>query len=275
MSKTYILCPDFSTSPPPLGPLQLGHIIHDPFDPELVPLNRTCRIAISPDHIFPPDIKEGFTSTRAALKGGGFCVWAHFLALFGLQAGAGIDIGSDNTLRVKCLETQSFEPDLEYVRRSMDADPVRAFMKAVKYNLSVFMITGLKIARGACLVRSDTRKFGSTLGASVPVYGIETGVGGAVCKEQINYTCFEHSTDFILAFRVRKIRIKRGKLEQEFYTKGAMMMEGNLGADDGKPEILGLDDDVALDEFGPASLHNLNVVEDMDDGIKWIEQKEA
>lgn len=255
-----------TTPPPPQGPLHLGHIVRNPSDPEVIPLNREDRISIPEAEIPPPDIKDGFTSTRGQLRGGSVGVWAQLLGTIGLDASAGVEHANDEVIHVRWLETVVFDPDIEYVRQAVNSTSVKAFLEASKFALPVFIVTGLKIARGASTGSTAIRASCAKLGLSAPVPGSGVGVGAAIdaTKQSYEGTSFEGSTDFILAFRVRRVKYKKGQLEQNVYTKGASMMDGddddNNGSKSNELEILGLDEETDLSEIDPYS--RLNTVED-------------
>ena len=256
MAKTYILLPNMTTSPPPQGPLHLGHIVRNPSDPEVVPLNRRDRIAIPEAEIPPPDIKGGFTSTRGKLRSGSFGVWAQLLGALGLDAGAGFEHANDEVIHVSRLETVVFDPDIEYVRQAMKSTSVNAFLETSKFALPVFMVTGLKIARGASTGNTAIRASCAKLGLSTLVPGSSVNIGATTdaTKQSYEGTSFEISTDFILAFRVRRVRWKKGRPEQKIYIKGASMMDGDDdGSRNNELEILGLDKETDLSEIDPYS----------------------
>jgi hypothetical protein len=268
MAKTYILLPNMTTPPPPQGPLHLGHIVRNPSDPEVIPLNRKDRIAIPEAEIPPPDIKDGFTSTRGQLRSGSVGVWAQLLGTIGLDASAGVEHTNDEVIHVSWLETVVFDPDIEYVRQAVNSTSVKAFLEASKFALPVFIVTGLKIARGASTGSTAIRASCAKLGLSAPVPGSGVSIGAAIdaTKQRYEGTSFEGSTDFILAFRVRRVRCKKGQLEQKIYTKGASMMDGDDDGSKGNVEILGLDEETDLSEIDPYS--QLNTVEDGES--RWL-----
>lgn len=221
MTNTYILLPNMTTSPPPQGSLQLGHIVRNPSDPEVIPLNRKDRIAIPEVDILPPDIKNGFTSTRGKLRSGGVGVWAQFLGTIGLDAGAGSEYANDEVIHVNQLETVVFDPDIDYVRQAMKSTSGKAFLEASKFALSVYMVTGLKIVRGASMGSTAIRASCAKLGLSTPVLDSGISIGAAIDASKQSYkgTSFEESTDFILAFRVRRVRFKKAGAE-DLYERG-------------------------------------------------------
>jgi len=163
-----------------------------------------------------------------------------------------------------------FDPDIEYVRQAVKSPAVTAFLVAAKFTIPVFMVTGLKIARGASAESAATRAAKAHLGLSGKVPGVATiGSAADAAKSKYTSTSFEGSTDFILAFRVRRVRYKDGNLEQKIYTRGVSMMDGSwYRSNDNGPEVLGLDEDqdADLSQLDPYS--ERSVVED--EGLQWL-----
>jgi len=228
MVKTYIPAPNFSTTPPPDGPLDLGHILEDlSYSSIESPLNEEGYIEIT--HRFKPDTKIGFCKSRNELLSGEFGIFAKFLAIFGVGAEAEttFEKGADNILAVETLETITFTPSKDYIEKSMQADGVKIHMEACEYKDPIFMVTGMKIARGASLESSQSKKFGWKLGFGFSHPGIPTEAGprAGMTKSRSEGESFDGSTDFILAIRVKKISYREEKLVTEEYNKGATMMD--------------------------------------------------
>ena len=111
MVKTYIPLPNFSTAPPPGGPLHLGHVLKTlkPND-FLAPLNRKTRLAIDADaDLLPLDTKHGYRTTRKELRSGNFGAWAQLASVFGvgIEGGVTYERGVDDVLTVEKLETSA------------------------------------------------------------------------------------------------------------------------------------------------------------------------
>ena len=243
-------------SPSPQGSLHLGHIVRNPFDPEVIPLNRKDRIAILKVDIPPPDIKNGFTFTRDKLRSGGVGVWGQFLEIIGLDVGAEFEYANDEVIHVNRLETVVFDPDIDYVRQAMKSTSVKAFLEASKFALSVYMVTGLKIVRGASMGSTAIRASCAKLGLSTSVLDSGISIRAIIDASKQSYkgTSFEKSTDFVLAFRVRRVRFIKSQLEQKIYTKGASMMDGDGDrSKDDELKILELDEETDLSDIDPYS----------------------
>jgi hypothetical protein len=247
MVKTYIPAPDFSTAPPPKGPVDLGHILKNLT--ELAPLNRRSRIQIAADDILPPDEKRDFRATREELLSCNLGVLARFLGVFGVgfDANNTYAMGSEDILTVERLETIAFNPTDEYVRESMQALPVKIYLEDSEYKAPVYMITGLKIARGAALESKTSKtavtqlKIGFRIAAEVgPVVGVSRGTAAGIS--------FGGSSDFVVALRVRRVKYRGPKIVHGLHMKGATMMDGDEGGTSNF-EVLGLGDDATVEDF--------------------------
>ena len=159
MARTYIWAPNFTTGPYPNGPIKLGHILSDLND--FSPLNREGVVEVpanqlNPAHRLPNYVFDSTKGDRSDLK-----------------------------FMISCdtLETTDFEPTTSYIEESMDVPEVQLFMQACNFKLPVYMVTGLKVARG---IIQGSKPFTS--------------------EGNINFT---NSTDFIVGFRVHRIWYRR------------------------------------------------------------------
>lgn len=138
MVKTYILAPNWTTAPPPNGPIQLGHILDDLT--EFVPLNRRSVPEIPEDDKNPADIKTGFTTSRSELLSGELGVFARIFGLVGIGAGAGVfyEKNKSDVLICKRLDTTTFDPTPEYIEKSVKVPEVSHYMKLRRYKDPVY-----------------------------------------------------------------------------------------------------------------------------------------
>jgi hypothetical protein len=136
--------------------LHLGTIIENLTSVE--PLNEDCRLDIPQAGLYC-DHKEGFSATRSNMKKGDYGVWAKFVGIEGLGGELGwVTEGSDeDTYSFKGIDTIYFNPKQEYLRNSMNEDDVQEYMKGRQYE-PVFIITGLKIARGPTFSSTKFKK---------------------------------------------------------------------------------------------------------------------
>jgi hypothetical protein len=268
--------PNFDIPPPPEGPVGLGHIIDDPS--ELVPLNRVDRQDIPEDEVYLSH-KSGFKATRGRLQNGEFGVWAKVLGLtgFGGKARWKYEMSSDDIYTFQSLDTTFFNPKQKYVEKSMQVPAIKRFMEAARYKTPVYMITGLKVASGASLESSKTKNHGSmlTLEAHGTPIAIPAAMGSkaGVAKSKTESMSFASSSDFVIAFRLRKILYKKCNITHRAHNKGATMLDGDddLGTVDRKYfEVLGVADEDATAEDFEDMEDMVTVFEKDDEDSMWV-----
>ncbi|CAG9943830.1 unnamed protein product [Clonostachys rosea f. rosea IK726] len=249
--KTYIPIPNFSTPPPADGPLDLGHILHDlTYSSIAAPLNKEGHVAI-PDRL-QPDKKEGFNLSRKELLSGEFGIFAKFLAMFGVGAEAPSSYrkSADDILTVDALETITFSPQREYIEKSMSDHRVKSRMMACQYREPVFMVTGMKMARGASLQSNLHEVDGkSPFGFCSPqgAWGVDIPFVGSGDAGNHAGKSLDSSTDFILALRLKKIFYREGKMLTKEYHKVATIMD-HITGEMYSAELESSDDDVGLQD---------------------------
>lgn len=155
--------------------------------------------------------------------------------------------GSDDTFRFEKMHTEEFFPDEENIKALVQKSPVATRM-LTKQHKPLFVIVGLKTVSGATVKRAHSRNVGGSLDISIDtaVAGspVPASVGPSVASSsgRNEAVSFEGSDDFVFAFRVQKLRVKRHEEEvrQEDYAKGAMFEYGAVPKKE--PEFLELSD---------------------------------
>ncbi|CAM1501763.1 Fc.00g037470.m01.CDS01 [Cosmosporella sp. VM-42] len=232
---TYYSAPNFSIPPPDSnGPLHLGTLIADLKDP--IPLNSGVRLPI-PDHEIFRGHLAGFSTTIKKSRDIELGIFLKLLGLEGLGGELSMNRGRslDEQLFINRLETQYFNPSLAYMNGSMNLQPVKAFRQACRDSLPVFLITGIKVARGASASIVKARSVGGSgqLGVMEPF----TGLAEVGPKAQSQWTTeqgisFHESSDFVLAYRVTRLRWKKGTAKGKPCTSGATMVDDTYGSAD-------------------------------------------
>lgn len=226
-ARTYFIAPNFDIHPPPDGPIRLGHIIPAPDDPTLDPIN--YRDYVSAPDVSPVSIKEGFSSTIKKLLSGELGFWAQVAGCVGLNMSIGLDKSADHEITIEKLETISFSPTRQYVESVLKLPEVEDYVTASKYKVPVYMVTGLKIARGASLRKGSEHSFHGTAALEMPVDTARVGPEARFSRTNVDQQSFERSSDFILAFRVQRIRFHKVGPDAHIrdvktYTKRAKML---------------------------------------------------
>ncbi|KAK7976563.1 hypothetical protein PG989_015026 [Apiospora arundinis] len=245
--KVYYLAP--TRHVPPDGPIALGSIITDPRSPEMA-INSSS--SSSPASALLQELKVHETvelnqsrtldDNRAVQPS----IWAKFLAGvvpgLGLDAEAGVRAasGSSSSYSFDKIVTREIFPDLETVRTLFTSDAqVQQSIKDRRWQLSVFLITGVQIAYGAEVLLNQARERGVYLQTGVDLTAATGGVapisaGGGLnaSKAHSQSLSTSYQTPFVFAYRLRQILYRRKKVEkQRDATKGDL-----LGVRDGKDD---------------------------------------
>lgn len=207
---TYFEMPNFDTPPDSL--VKLGQIIHDFEKP-------TDVVAPPPSHPSLQHLPEVYTtiktnwrSEKKKLIAGSLGVWTQFLAsVLGIGADVSVLLEREkgNILEFEQLETSFIEPDLGYVRAAMASPEAVRFYQG-NPRKPAFIVTGIKIARGPAIERLKKWKYGveGSAGADLtPVTGapITLGPSGSVGSNLTSSTAFSGSSDFVFAYRLKKV----------------------------------------------------------------------
>ncbi|OAL03887.1 hypothetical protein IQ06DRAFT_112344 [Phaeosphaeriaceae sp. SRC1lsM3a] len=275
MVKTYILAPNWTTAPPPDGPIKLGHILDDLA--EFVPVNRTKVVDIPKEWLNPLDTKSGFTASRSKLISGELGFIAKVFGLVGIGAGADMYYKKDKNDVLSCakLITMTFDPTDDYIADSMKLPEVNKFMRGCKFKSPVFMVTGIKIGRGGALQSSSSTDKGIKIEGGLAPPGSPAQLGGKAGIQSTNQEgeSWEASSPFIVAFRVRKIWYRRadefGDIKNKAHNERVVMQDGAVTQNE-SPLVLVLDDEVTPSDVSE-SIH-LTVDKDIEDGeeVQWV-----
>jgi hypothetical protein len=242
----YLIAPDFDC--PPNTAILIGHILTDPTLPYE---------ALNTDSLLPPPAsitlnttKTAFSATHSQFNTSTFNIWA---------LGHKGDSSQDIQFEIDEIETSFIKPagkeTQEYMRSCVEDDNVQAFFDGSRFKKSVYMIVGLKIAKGAKVNKTLERSREAT--AKVKVDGTAGGVpfkaepqaefkGGR--KER---TEWKDQKRFVFAYRLRKITCKKGKAVGNVeYNKGAFLdLESSKGGKEEKElHYLVDEEDVELHE---------------------------
>ncbi|KAI0906334.1 hypothetical protein F4823DRAFT_80457 [Ustulina deusta] len=262
-TKTYIVSPNFTLSP---NSLQLRDLLVDPLGPDLNPVNRKCRLPIDKDDLKDVSVWERFSSTHHELLSGRFGLWTTFLALFGVPFGVNITLflaqNSKDVIIAPELQTHEFFVTDEYIAKVLAQDAVKTYMKRRKYRIPVYMVSGLKIAKGGASVNPDvTTKIDGKVGISGPEGVAEAQPLLQFIRDRTEGITFDSKTDFVLGFRVERISFKGEDLKDHgLSTAGASMLDGDehIIEDAGSPQFkregdiswVNATDQAEEDEFG-------------------------
>jgi hypothetical protein len=216
-NPTYMLAPNWTFRPG--GPIALGNIVVDPFKPH--------RVLTKPDPSKPLPSTETTTDENWKLHFGknrnlNLSLWAEFLQNIGVNVGTDHDKDKNTDYTMKFLETVYFsnEPSIEEIQERVEDPKVRKLMRLDSIlSKPVYMITGLKIAKGFTLSVEQSSRHSGNVGGSAPVaaqVSIGAGVGGSV--ETSRSDGFQSVNDIIFAYQLLKI-VPKGFKEKSLEIK--------------------------------------------------------
>jgi hypothetical protein len=254
--KTYFLCPtsDF-IRPPPDGSLFLGSIIPSTSVPESSFNKDTTVPLVNMDQ---PIIETDWKKTVSTENKVGLGVYAQFLKNSGLGPEVDFERSSkrSNIFAFDEVKTVSFQPTPEYVAEAMKAPTVQYWLNEPRQRfspiVSLYLITGMKIVKGAKIKysTSEDTEVKANIGLDVPAWGLTAGPKGSWSRIDEDETEFNRDSEFVFAFRVKRLRITR-KVKIEEYHKGAFLTIGK--DEDGKETEPVLVDDMDGSEFENAT----------------------
>ncbi|KAI0543460.1 hypothetical protein F4679DRAFT_110541 [Xylaria curta] len=225
LHSTYIPSPNWDT-PADSDIVVLGRLIKDPKDPESkVPKS-------SADPIPPPQIYKGektdWETTLEQVRSGHIGLWAKCLQSIGGQLSLSETKSSIEEHKFEYLETKYFLPDDDYLALALEDIGVRAYLQVHNWRKPVFLITGVKIARGARVSTesSSERSADVEVKANAESVGMPNEVGpkaGWESKKKKG-VLYDGSTDYIFAYQLLRMMPKKGgkKVLNESYVKGAV-----------------------------------------------------
>lgn len=129
---------------------------------------------------------------------------------------------------------------------------MQRYLEKCRYKKPVYVITGLKTVTGAAVKTNKQSASANMVAIEATVPGVD-GMPNLTVKPQISTKkeakanmSWEGHSDFIFAYRVSKVWVKKGSILEEDYTKGAMFGREEKAMVDTAPEI------VKVEEADPA-----------------------
>jgi len=232
--KAYFEMPNFDYPP---GTIQLGQIIDNPKLPGSI---------IGQPYMPLPQSHESYKTNWEKEKrltlNGSMGIWTQFLATvldIRGNANGSLVLEDSSFLKFQRLETLFFSPDPspEYVKSSMLQPTVKQYFEN-NLRKTPYMITGVKVARGAEGIKRKVREASGN--AQVKING-RTSSEPASSGPQIGWKrslmseeTFTASSDFVFAYRLRKIKIiwKTMDIESKDFVRGVVYHEGLGAAED-------------------------------------------
>jgi hypothetical protein len=132
----------------------------------------------------------------------------------------------------KCddLETTYFQPDDEFIAKSLKSGMVKSYMEKTWWGKPVYLVSGLKIARGVSAESEEKRGYGGATEVGIDATAVTGGVpvsGGPKIERKVERregVTWGGSEDFLFAYRLVRIKLKgeEGGFKEGDYNKGAL-----------------------------------------------------
>ncbi|KAK7981474.1 hypothetical protein PG996_009167 [Apiospora saccharicola] len=216
---TYFLAPNF-TFRPQTGPIRLGSIIADPLRPHR-PLS-----SLDPSELKAryPHIEQVVEANRALGRNAGrdnaLAVWAQFLQSIGPRVSGEKSNNASTEYTSEALTTEYFveDPSDEEIKQRISDPKTKAVMRGDSFALGghpVYMITGLKTARGFAVRKELTKSYKVSLEGTatvpVPIGSVDVGASISHGKSKGNSDSWSTEGDIIFAYQLLKIEWKGWK----------------------------------------------------------------
>ncbi|KAJ8120699.1 hypothetical protein ONZ43_g2659 [Nemania bipapillata] len=224
--KTYFLAPNFDYAPG--GPLCLGRILTNPFDPG-TGINTDTPISFPATMPVNRTVKMDWKAETKRQKGVIVGVWLEFLKFVGITFELDVDgdFEEKSVYDIDALETESIEPTKDYIQQTVLDQRVSSHIAESGYRKPIYMITGVKIARGATAYLEKRRVSGiqGRVGTDLLSGGLPVTVGPNMGfrRDRRDLFAFDGGSDFVFAYRLREIYYERNlRIKDKQYTKGAL-----------------------------------------------------
>jgi hypothetical protein len=205
----------------PGGSLSLGQILIKPFQPSLPLIPDGLHI---PETAIERSYQESVDIASSTSVAGAFKIWTS-VSLLPIQPelGANQSKSKDVSWHFKRLDTEVMVPRLLDIQAALSKDEVVAQINRNKFDFKkrLYMVTGIRIARGAKLSQQTSSTIGGDSKVSVDLtvsYIAPVSVGAAKSWETTKSTgySFNEATDFIYAYRVCEIHYGKDAFVKPF-----------------------------------------------------------
>jgi hypothetical protein len=204
-NPTYLLAPNWTYRP---HMITLGTIVADPFRPH--------RSLSKPSPAVPSSAIETVTENNWRLsvetaRGLTLSVWAQFLQNINVKLAAAREKVKAGHFTMDNLETNYLtdDPEIEEIAKRCSEQKVKDYMTRGLLSKPVYMVTGVKIAKGFSLQGSAsvTHEFSGEVASSVTPE-TSVGFGGGVTSRETVEDGFESTGDIVFAYQLLRIKPK-------------------------------------------------------------------
>ncbi|KAL7908290.1 hypothetical protein GGI35DRAFT_57445 [Trichoderma velutinum] len=208
-AKTWILTR--SQTYEPGKSLRLGQVLLHPRQPADALFSKPSSfLPIPADYTRDLGEKKNVTIAIESKLNASFTAWSKLNGTPDTAKGlAETNQGTTRKWILQKLESETFLPELEYVKEILNKGDVPAATKWWKLQLRIFLVTGVRIARGASVSVTDLHKTSVSIKAGVDGSSqgvpVQVGLGAALGQETEQTENAEESSDFVFAYRLHEI----------------------------------------------------------------------
>ncbi|KAI3570611.1 hypothetical protein IWW34DRAFT_774795 [Fusarium oxysporum f. sp. albedinis] len=205
----------------PDGTLQLGQIVAEPKDPAYV-LQPSGPLELYQDMKVEHLTRENLNMQTNDEIWGQFSAWARlgYVPAY-LKASAATKRSHDYVWHFEKLESYTTSPTLDYVTAAMRHGDVPATLKRFSFKRRVYMVTGVRVARGARMRRSDESSTSLQTAGEISAQDqtVTVGTKAKIQEKKLEAEEFDKASDFVFAYRLNEVRY-RGTVKHKPYTGG-------------------------------------------------------
>ncbi|RTE82734.1 hypothetical protein BHE90_002735 [Fusarium euwallaceae] len=234
-TPTYHPAPNWDI-PPSKNIVVPGRLITDPKNPESIVSNNS--VVPIPQHEICEGEKSDWKTNLNQFRKHGVGFWAtcrHIISA-GLNSDHVQSTLESHTFDV--LETKYFVANDNHRFQALNDAGVQNYFRTTNWKMPVYLITGIKIARGVCASTENSTGWSgqAKLKFDATSVGVPIDVGPDASwdsnnKRSISYSA---STDFIFAYQVEEVMPKKGGrgFKAKRYVEGALYAHGEGGHDE-------------------------------------------
>ncbi|KAI0112387.1 hypothetical protein GGR51DRAFT_38071 [Nemania sp. FL0031] len=229
--RTYFLCPGFTYGPESIS---LGYIIPSPSKPSIA-LNRGANFETP--LVFSCKTQDDVTITRRHPRHPKFGLMQNFLRLNDFRVDGTDAMEYNDRFHFTTIETVYYDPSPEDIRKAVESNGVKIFLASTLFRKPLYLVTGLKIARGVRSRCPPLKHFSRRSKAGITVPSVPNERSGVeLCASSSKSEGFTSHPDFIVAFQLRKLLVRRSIAPNIGYSSRAILDGKEDGEDESEEE---------------------------------------
>jgi hypothetical protein len=170
--------------------------------------------------------------STAQLRAGKVGVWAKIFSFGGASVGLEWTEKHDEVFNFENVITVEFWPSDDYITKCVSSPKIKSILQLTNYKKPLYLITGVKTITGAKAKTEESASRDVKAAVTVDATGPSGGTAPAKAGPELEHKkenkvgiSFEESSDFVFAFKIKKITVdKKTKAEHtEDLTRGALL----------------------------------------------------